>query len=86
VVAISGPEGVRLSPDDPERIFPIIARLDPGGKSSMLQDVEAGRKTEVEIFAGAVTELGRRHGIPTPVNDLLGLEIAVLEQQARVRT
>ncbi|HET6410919.1 MAG TPA: ketopantoate reductase C-terminal domain-containing protein [Anaeromyxobacter sp.] len=85
-MAISGPEGVRLSPDDPERIFPIIARLDPGGKSSMLQDVEAGRKTEVEIFAGAVTELGRRHGIPTPVNDLLGLEIAVLEQQARVRT
>jgi len=86
VVAISGPEGVRLSPDDPERIFPIIARLDPGGKSSMLQDVEAGRKTEVEIFAGAVRELGRRHGIPTPVNELLGLEIAVLEQRARVRT
>ena len=85
VVAVSRPEGVMLSPDDPERVFPIIARLDPRGKSSMLQDVEAGRKTEVEIFAGAVTELGRRHGIPTPVNDLLGLEIAALERQAGVR-
>ena len=51
----------------------------------MLQDVEAGRKTEVEIFAGVVTELGRRHGIPTPVNVLLGLEIAALERQAGVR-
>ncbi len=85
VVAVSAPEGVMLSPDDPERIFPIVARLDPAGKSSMLQDVEAGRKTEVEIFAGAVAELGRRHGIPTPVNDVLGLEIAALERQARVR-
>ena len=85
VVAVSGPEGVMLSPDDPERIFPITARLDPGGKSSMLQDVEAGRKTEVEIFAGVVTELGRHHGIPTPVNDVLGLEIAALERQAGVR-
>ena len=85
VVAVSGPEGVALSPDDPERIFPIVAGLDPAGKSSMLQDVEAGRKTEVEIFAGAVAALGRRHGVPTPVNDLLGLEIAALERRAGVR-
>lgn len=85
VVAVSGPEHVALSPDDPDRIFPIMAGLDPGGKSSMLQDVEAGRKTEVEIFAGAVTALGLRHGVATPVNDLLGLEIMALERQARVR-
>ena len=86
VVAVSGPEGVALSPDDPERIFPIVAALDPAGKSSMLQDVEACRKTEVEIFAGAVTDRGRRHGIPTPVNDLLGLEITAWERLAGVRS
>lgn len=51
-------------------------------KTSMLQDVEAGRKTEVEIFAGAVVELGRRHGVPTPVNELLGALIRALEQAA----
>jgi 2-dehydropantoate 2-reductase len=86
VVAVSGPEGVALSPEDPDRIFPIMAGLDPAGKTSMLQDVEAGRKTEVEIFAGAVTALGRRHGVPTPVNDLLGLQLAALERLAGVRT
>jgi 2-dehydropantoate 2-reductase len=50
----------------------------------MLQDVEAGRKTEVEIFAGTVLALGRRHGIPTPVNEILGRMIGALERLAGV--
>ncbi len=32
----------------------------------MLQDVEAGRKTEVDIFAGTVIELGRKYETATP--------------------
>jgi 2-dehydropantoate 2-reductase len=37
-------------------------------------------KTEVEIFGGKVVELGKTHGIPTPVNlTVLGI-IKVLEQ------
>ncbi|WP_242338257.1 MULTISPECIES: ketopantoate reductase family protein [unclassified Anaeromyxobacter] len=84
VVALSAREGIALGPEDVERIFPILATLAPGGKTSMLQDVEAGRKTEVEIFAGAVVELGRRHGIATPVNALLGTMIAALERLAGI--
>lgn len=84
VVSLSGHEGVRLGPEDVERIFPILATLGPDGKTSMLQDVEAGRKTEVEIFAGAMVELGRRHGVPTPVNELLGELIRALERMAGV--
>ena len=37
----------------------------------MLQDVEAGRKTEVEMFAGKVISLGRQYNVPTPVNQRL---------------
>jgi 2-dehydropantoate 2-reductase len=84
VVALSGPAGVALAPEDVERIFPILAKLAPGGKCSMLQDVEAGRKTEVEIFAGAVVELGRRYGVPTPVNELLGKLLVALERAAGI--
>jgi 2-dehydropantoate 2-reductase len=84
VVALSRPEGVALVPEDVERIFPILAKLARGGKSSMLQDVEARRKTEVEIFAGAVVALGRRHGVPTPVNEVLGKMLAALERLAGV--
>lgn len=43
----------------------------PEGKTSMLQDVEAGRKTEVDMFAGVVIELGKKHKIPTPYNKVL---------------
>jgi 2-dehydropantoate 2-reductase len=39
------------------------------GKASMLQDLEAGRKTEIDAINGILSETGRRLGIPTPVSD-----------------
>ncbi len=85
VVALSAREGVALSAEDVDRIFPIVATLAPGGKTSMLQDVEAGRKTEVEIFAGTVVALGLEHGVPTPVNEVLGRLLVALERLAGSR-
>ena len=41
------------------------------GKTSMLQDVLAKRKTEVDIFAGTIIELGQKHNIPTPYNEMI---------------
>ena len=35
-------------------------------KTSMLQDIEAGRPTEVDAIVGSVAELGRLVQIPTP--------------------
>jgi 2-dehydropantoate 2-reductase len=84
VVALSEREGVHLTPADVDEMFRVIAKLAPEGKTSMLQDVEAGRKTEVEIFAGTVVELGRRHGVVTPVNALLGTMITALERLAGI--
>lgn len=84
-VAVAQAEGVALGPGDVDRIFPILATLSPAGKTSMLQDVEAGRKTEVELFAGTVLTLGARHGIATPVNALLGQQLVALERLAGAR-
>lgn len=86
VVALSAHEGVSLGVEDLERVFPILETLAPEGKTSMLQDVEAGRKTEVDIFADTVVELGRRHGVPTPVNEVLGRMIHALERMATTRS
>jgi ketopantoate reductase len=52
----------------------------PQGRTSMLQGVEA-TKTEVEVFAGKMVELGRRRRIPTPVKQTLLSIIHVLEQE-----
>jgi 2-dehydropantoate 2-reductase len=35
-------------------------------KTSMLQDIEAGKQIEIEALVGAVVELGRLTGVPTP--------------------
>lgn len=51
----------------------------PEGKTSMLQDVEAGRKTELEIFASTVIKLGEKHNIPTPYNTILKEMIEAIE-------
>jgi 2-dehydropantoate 2-reductase len=40
-------------------------------ESSMLQDVRAGRRTEIEAINGAVVRLGKEYGLPTPVNGTL---------------
>ena len=40
-------------------------------RTSMLQDVEKGRPTEIDALCGAVVRAGRRVGVPTPVNQML---------------
>ena len=55
--------------------------MSPEGKPSMRQDIEAKRPTEVELFAGTVIELGKKYGIPTPVNQSLYEQIKALEAQ-----
>ncbi|SIS74076.1 ketopantoate reductase family protein [Alicyclobacillus vulcanalis] len=71
VVAIAQKRGIALTEDDVVGFDQILCAMSPEGKTSMLQDVEAGRPTEVEQFAGKVIQLGADLGVPTPVNQLL---------------
>ena len=71
VIAVSTAMGTGLGRADMEAWYAVLSGLGPEGKTSMLQDVEAGRVTEVEAFAGTVMRLGAREGIPVPVNTLL---------------
>lgn len=82
VVALAEAEGIDLHPDDIEPWFEIVATLSPDSKTSMLQDVEAGRKTEVEVFAGTVVALGKKHAILTPLNEALLEMLHVKESMA----
>ena len=79
-IALAKAAGVNLVDQDVDDWYAFLNTLSPQGKTSMLQDIEAGRKTEVEIFGGKVVELGRTHGIPTPVNQTVQRIIQVLEQ------
>jgi len=71
----------RITIDEEERWETIVSllRRAAGGKSSMLQDVENGRRTEIDVINGAIVEAGRRLGIATPVNDAMYWLVRSLE-------
>lgn len=58
-----------------EKILPgclkIIEQMPADAKSSMLQDIEANRQLEVDIFAGTICNLAKYYGVSTPYNDII---------------
>ena len=56
--------------EEQERLDRIHAVIAGGGagKSSMLQDVEARRLTEIDTICGAVVREAERLGVPVPLN------------------
>lgn len=63
-------EGVVLDPDE-RTAFNRGLFASAGGKASMLQDVEAGRRTEIDTISGAAVRLADKHGHPAPLNRTL---------------
>jgi 2-dehydropantoate 2-reductase len=83
VITLAEKTGIDLRAKDVDEWLAILATLSPEGKTSMLQDIEAGRKTEVELFAGQVVARGQAHQVPTPVNATILQIIKVLESMPR---
>lgn len=52
-----------------------------GFKASMLQSIEKGSRTEVDVMHGAVSRAGRDAGVPTPINDTLWAAVRGLERR-----
>jgi len=65
--------GVDLGMDSPDEYLEILwnRKLPPtrDHRSSMLQDIVRGKRTEIDYINGKVVELGREYGIPTPYNN-----------------
>ncbi|MBQ3390727.1 MAG: 2-dehydropantoate 2-reductase [Firmicutes bacterium] len=80
VLVLSEKEEIFLTEEDLDNNIRIIRDLGTDGIPSMRQDILAGRKTEVELFAGAVIEKARKHGIPVPVNTRLYRQIRAMEE------
>lgn len=72
-------EGILITDGEFEDWMKILAKLNPDGMPSMRQDTKAHRRTEVELFSGTLKKLGKKYGIPTPVNDWLYKRIKEIE-------
>ncbi|MGB4588556.1 MAG: ketopantoate reductase family protein [Clostridiaceae bacterium] len=80
VILLSEKEGVNLTETDLKYWLGILGTLSPEGKPSMRQDIEARRKSELELFAGTILEYGTNHGIDTPINREIFERITELEK------
>lgn len=64
-------EGIKNADTMPRDAIQLFNSMIPDGKTSMLQDIEAGRKTEIELFSGTVVKLGEKYNIQTPYNKIV---------------
>lgn len=61
-------KGISLPYENPVEKVEMVCRLTASNRSSMLQDVDKGRQTEIDWINGAVVREGRALGVLTPVN------------------
>lgn len=78
---IAKAEGVNNTDTMIDEALTSFHKMIPDGKTSMLQDIEAGRKTEVEMFAGTMIKLGEKYNIPTPYNQVLKDLVGIIEEE-----
>ena len=69
VVAVAKTQGVILDYAETRNRIHDVLRNAVGAKSSMLQDVEAKRQTEIDVINGAIVRMGALAGIPTLINE-----------------
>ncbi len=83
-LALTNKLGIKLPVDDVLGYVRRVAEATGDNISSMLQDIRAGRKTEVDHINGAIARLARENNIEAPVNNLLTLLVKGLEKWRRL--
>jgi 2-dehydropantoate 2-reductase len=82
VVAVGRAQGVDLPEDYADVRLALADDVSPAMTSSMHHDLERGNRLEVRWLAGAVVELGRAAGVPTPLNRAIA-DILALHAEGR---
>ena len=81
IILVAEKEGLKF---DKKEIFNRVSKglKDSGDNtSSMLQDILKGKKTEIDFLNGKIIELGKKHNIKTPVNEVLVSMVKFLENK-----
>ena len=68
VVDVTVASGIAPAYDERRAAITGLLQKAVSGKASMLHDVQAARKTEIEVINGAIVVAGKKAGVATPVN------------------
>ncbi|UCG70135.1 MAG: ketopantoate reductase family protein [Thermoplasmata archaeon] len=79
-ITVAQKEGIDLLDCDIIEKSKNVARLTAENKSSMLQDIEIKRKTEIDSINGKIVDIGKEHGIKTPINSALVALVKGIEE------
>ena len=71
VIAVGRAEGIRFAPDAAQATLALLQRFPPDTVASMRQDLDAGKRLELEAITGEIVRLGRKHAVPTPLHSLV---------------
>lgn len=80
-VAVAKAKGIKLSFPDPVAHTRDVCVATAANKSSMLQDILNGKRTEIDMINGAIVREGKMVNIETPVNVVLTNLIRFMERQ-----
>jgi 2-dehydropantoate 2-reductase len=80
-VTVAKARGIRFTYDDPLATVYDVARKTGANRSSMLQDFDKGRQTEIDFMNGAIVREAQELGIPAPVNATVTRLIRTLEKE-----
>jgi 2-dehydropantoate 2-reductase len=83
VARVATASGVRIGEEDAVKQWRAMAALTGANRSSMLQDVEAGRTTEIDAISGAVAREAERRGVAAPLNQAMTLLVAACSRADR---
>ena len=78
VARVATASGVRIGEEEATKQWRTMAALTGANRSSMLQDVEAGRPTEIDAISGAVAREGDRRGVAAPLNHAMTVLVSSL--------
>jgi len=67
VETVARAEGVRLPEGVLDRVISYVEEIPPTTRSSLLIDLQAGKRIEIESLAGSVVRRGKRVSVPTPI-------------------
>ena len=82
VLAVGRAAGVDIPTDTEATVGGILDGFPEDFYPSVLHDLRSGRPTEMEHLAGAVSRIGRRVDVPTPLADAATCTVALVEAQA----
>lgn len=77
--AVAKAKAITIHYRDPVEKVKDVCRATASNKSSMLQDIINGNKTEINYINGAIVSEGNKHTIPVPYNDIMTKLVSALE-------